>query len=90
MQRNRTTESPERNKTNSQKPFLKQHRYWYLVDENFKIAVLNMSKELKENRYKELMEIRGENVRTKQKYQQRDRNCKKKPNKNSGTKKYNN
>lgn len=46
MQRNRKTKPTERNKTNSQKPSLKQYKYWIYLDEDFKIPVLNILGEL--------------------------------------------
>lgn len=58
MQRNRKTKPTERNKTNSQKPSLKQYKYWIYLDEDFKIPVLNIFKELKEKKGKEVLEIR--------------------------------
>jgi len=58
MPRNRKTKPIERNKTNSQKPSLKQYKYWIYLDEDFKIPVLNIFKELKEKKDKEVLEIR--------------------------------
>jgi len=58
MPRNRKTKPIERNKTNSQKPSLKQYKYWIYLDGDFKIPVLNIFKELKEKKDKEVLEIR--------------------------------